>query len=126
MENPSEQDRAPEVLEDVTDGPETVPDPADDTAPDVPAGTHQHGPSGLPLYTCHKTVEAFKIAAIRPLANGEVMLIGYNAAHSHRESVAYVDKHHPQVGGYYVRYQDGYSSWSPTEAFESGYTLETL
>ena len=26
-------------------------------------------------------------------------------------------------GGYYVRYPDGYESWSPAEAFEEGYTL---
>ena len=26
-------------------------------------------------------------------------------------------------GGYYVRYPDGYESWSPAEAFEDGYTL---
>lgn len=26
------------------------------------------------------------------------------------------------VGGYYVRYEDGYESWSPSEAFEKGYT----
>lgn len=26
------------------------------------------------------------------------------------------------LGGYYVRYQDGYESWSPAEAFEEGYT----
>lgn len=26
------------------------------------------------------------------------------------------------AGGYYVRYQDGYESWSPAKAFEEGYT----
>ena len=25
--------------------------------------------------------------------------------------------------GYYVVYEDGYASWSPSAAFESGYTL---
>ena len=34
----------------------------------------------------------------------------------------YVKKHNPQAGGYYVVYEDGYKSWSPAEAFESGYT----
>src|SRR5574337_752560 len=34
---------------------------------------------------------------------------------------AYLRRHDPQVGGYYVRYPDGYESWSPAEAFESGY-----
>jgi len=26
------------------------------------------------------------------------------------------------LGGYYVRYEDGYESWSPAKAFEEGYT----
>lgn len=34
----------------------------------------------------------------------------------------YMDKHNPQVGGYYVVYADGYKSWSPAQAFEEGYT----
>lgn len=25
--------------------------------------------------------------------------------------------------GYYVRYEDGYESWSPAKAFEEGYTV---
>jgi len=33
----------------------------------------------------------------------------------------YLKKHQPKVGGYYVVYPDGYKSWSPAEAFESGY-----
>lgn len=36
---------------------------------------------------------------------------------------AYVRKHNPQVGGYYVVYADGYESFSPAQAFEEGYTL---
>lgn len=46
---------------------------------------------------------------------------------------AFWEKHKPQAGGYYVVYEDGYKSFSPAEAFESGYTrvgekveLETL
>lgn len=31
-------------------------------------------------------------------------------------------KHDPHVGGYFVRYDDGYESFSPAAAFESGYT----
>lgn len=34
---------------------------------------------------------------------------------------AYVRKHEPKMGGYYVVYADGYRSWSPAAAFESGY-----
>jgi hypothetical protein len=35
----------------------------------------------------------------------------------------YVIKHSPQVGSYYVRYENGYESCSPAKAFEDGYTL---
>jgi hypothetical protein len=35
----------------------------------------------------------------------------------------YIAKHNPQVGGYFVEYDDGYHSFSPAEAFEAGYTL---
>jgi hypothetical protein len=38
-------------------------------------------------------------------------------------SKEYNDKHAPEIGGYYVLYDDGYESWSPAAAFESGYTL---
>lgn len=34
----------------------------------------------------------------------------------------YMIKHKPYVGGYYVVYEDGYKSFSPADAFESGYT----
>jgi len=33
----------------------------------------------------------------------------------------YVHKHKPQMGGYYVKYKDGYESFSPADAFEDGY-----
>lgn len=35
----------------------------------------------------------------------------------------YFLKHKPEAGGYYVQYQDGYTSYSPAQAFEEGYTL---
>ena len=35
---------------------------------------------------------------------------------------AYLRKHNPQAGGYYVVYADGYKSFSPAEPFEDGYT----
>lgn len=28
----------------------------------------------------------------------------------------------PQLGDYYVVYEDGYASWSPAKAFEEGYS----
>jgi hypothetical protein len=37
-------------------------------------------------------------------------------------SLEYMRKHKPFAGGYYVRYADGYESFSPPAAFETGYT----
>jgi len=34
-----------------------------------------------------------------------------------------ISKHNPQIGWYYVVYEDGYVSFSPPDAFEGGYTL---
>lgn len=36
-------------------------------------------------------------------------------------SMDYINKHTPKEGGYYVRYEDGYESWSPAAVFEKGY-----
>ena len=33
---------------------------------------------------------------------------------------AYMNKHRPVAGGYYVVYEDGYKSFSPADAFEKG------
>lgn len=38
-----------------------------------------------------------------------------------RVDADYLSKHKPEVGGYYVVYDDGYKSWSPAKAFEEGY-----
>ncbi len=78
-------------------------------------------------YQSHKVVEAFKIDGIESTertADGEFTTYLF-ANREHQEVTvdrAYMDKHQPQVGGYYVRYADGYESWSPAEAFEEGYT----
>jgi hypothetical protein len=88
----------------------------------------------LPRYRCHKEVWALKIKAIeqapanqeqeRMHAGGDWLLIPENTSYGpvcvgHDE---YVLRHKPEVGGYYVVYQDGYKSYSPAAAFESGYT----
>jgi hypothetical protein len=36
---------------------------------------------------------------------------------------AFILKHNPQPGGYFIVYEDGYQSYSPAKAFEEGYTL---
>ena len=72
-------------------------------------------------YKSHKEVEAFQIVKIIPLPSlKRTDLVGTGIGVT--VSQAYIDKHKPAVGGYYVRYADGYESWSPAEAFVAGYT----
>lgn len=77
----------------------------------------------MPRYQCHKKVHALKIAGIRPVVGGAAILTpaedGYAPFDVDQE---YVAKHKPQVGGFYVVYDDGYRSYSPSQAFEEGYT----
>ena len=81
--------------------------------------------AAMPRYKCHKEVWALKIASVRnPLSGGSAGIItpaddGYAPF---EVEAAYFDKHKPQEGGYYVVYDDGYKSFSPASAFESGYT----
>lgn len=86
----------------------------------------------MPRYQSHKIVHALKIRAIETILDDDMEPAtslgatitpnedGYAPFHV---DAAYVEKHDPQAGGYYVVYPDGYKSYSPAEAFESGYTL---
>jgi len=85
----------------------------------------------LPRYQCHKQVRAAKIremlrelpwSAVDPEACAAVLRFVYDAHALVIVSKAYLDKHQPQAGGYYVIYDDGYESYSPAGPFESGYT----
>ena len=73
----------------------------------------------LQKYESHKTVRAFKTSEIRRTLRG--VILQSSEGHEVEVSKSYLDKHDPKVGGYYVRYEDGYESWSPAEAFEDGY-----
>lgn len=78
----------------------------------------------LPRYRCHKEVDAVLIGDMHGGA-GVVSTILVPADDSYDVIVVtrgYVTKHQPHIGGYYVRYADGYESFSPAEAFEQGYT----
>ncbi len=79
----------------------------------------------LPRWRSHKIVEADKITGVLDeprrwvLACGAIVdvLPGLQARVPPGENglaLAY--------GGYYVRYSDGFESWSPAKAFEEGYT----
>ena len=72
-------------------------------------------------YRSFKVVEAFRIYTIENPSDDEVRLVGDGVEET--VDVGWFVKHGPEVGGYFVRYQDGYRSYSPAEAFASGYRL---
>jgi hypothetical protein len=87
-------------------------------------------------FQSHKIVEAAKIVAVddsmnSPTADRRVyrLQVGEGALEFVDVDAAWVARHSPNtmpdalVGGYVVSYPgDGYLSWSPAEAFETGYT----
>lgn len=88
----------------------------------------------LPKYKCHKEVHAIKIASIKHGHDKEGNA-KFNSCVFYPDDKAYEpievlgDWCYSKVPldtedcGYLVVYADGYKSWSPTEAFEEGYTL---
>ncbi|HAZ3479048.1 TPA: hypothetical protein J1X14_003519 [Escherichia coli] len=87
----------------------------------------------MPRYQCHKKVWALKISLVdhkpNPDNTGKSGASSYGAIlHPEDKSYApfdvspeFIGKHKPTDGGYFVVYEDGYQSYSPAEAFESGY-----
>ena len=67
---------------------------------------------GCPMKTfdCVKTVSAGRIVFV-----GEVVL-GLEGGCDVIVGDDFIAKHRPVVGGYYVKYEDGYASYSPASA----------
>lgn len=76
----------------------------------------------LPRWQCHKRVTAAQIQRVEMLTDGGAVL-HFPAGQHGRVSSAYMERCRPEEGGYWVRYDDDYESYSPKEAFEDGYTL---
>ena len=77
----------------------------------------------MPRYRSHKKVWALKIFAISSNADGSAMITPEEEGYApFLVDVAYMSKHSPSLGGYFVVYDDGYKSFSPAKAFEEGYT----
>ena len=88
-------------------------------------------PTELRKYRCHKVVDAFKIGKILsgdiaqnrdPDSPRIAILAGDEGLPQVSVPESFLAKHNPEVGGYYVRYEDEYQSYSPAKAFEAGYT----
>lgn len=75
----------------------------------------------LPRYQSHKVVQAAKITGID--REGFRLLLDDTQVEAWVVVGEYwLDRHNPEVGGYFVMYDDGYSSYSPADAFEKGHT----
>lgn len=76
----------------------------------------------MKTYISHKTVQAAKIKAAERQADGRwhLMLDG-NIPETTTIDEAGRFRITEEDMGYYVRYSDGYVSWSPTKPFEEGY-----
>lgn len=83
-------------------------------------------------YKCHEVVHAGKIISMKPSMSAVDYVILKIEDHGPIEvdrnheiwmvDRAYMDKHKPKVGGYFILYEDSYRSFSPAETFENGYT----
>lgn len=94
----------------------------------------------IPQYRSHKLVRAFKVTELAPAPiNFDAMrmkdineMLVYGCENGRRVYVARVNKiewlnripegSYP-TDGYFVQYEDNFQSWSPSKAFEEGYTL---
>lgn len=72
----------------------------------------------LPQYQCHKKVHALQISYV-----GVATLYVHGTFAPIEVGEKWISKYKPEAGGYYVLYDDGYTSFSPKEAFEDGYSL---
>lgn len=75
-------------------------------------------------YKCHKEVEAQKIVDMHNISQNPERDYDIKLDDESVVTVTWgwMQKHVPHIGGYYVVYADGYTSFSPAEAFEEGYT----
>lgn len=80
----------------------------------------------LPRYRCHKIVRAAKITGIAVEIDESGARLHFGEIGGFKDvDVVWLGKHGTtdMVGGYYVVYDDGYTSFSPGKAFEEGYTI---
>ena len=79
----------------------------------------------MPRYQSHKHVWALKIAAIEINQDTSATIAPADdryAPFDTKEGFGERFKGSEDDLGYFVQYQDGYQSWSPSKAFEEGYT----
>lgn len=80
--------------------------------------------AGMPAYRSFKVLRAIKILMLDSTPDGGADITpSEDGVQPFHVSAEYVTKHTPHVSGYFVVYADGYESFSPAQAFESGYAL---
>lgn len=72
-------------------------------------------------YKCHKIVEADQIIQISQSEN-KVWLKGDSMDTSTGVPQDFFARGVPNIGDYFVVYENNYVSWSPKKVFEDGYT----
>lgn len=80
-------------------------------------------PPPLPKFRCHKVVQAALIAAIQVSDTHVDLILDPSDGRDqfvHRVSHLWARRHLPEAGGYLVRHENGYESYSPARAFEQG------
>jgi len=80
----------------------------------------------MPRYECHKKVWALKIKAADVETDGGTITPEDDGFAPFRVNAEWWSERFKPSGddlGYYVVYDGGYKSWSPSDAFEEGYTL---
>jgi hypothetical protein len=79
----------------------------------------------LPRWKCHKVVHAIKLASVEFIPGTST--VNLHPAEPEYPTLVRAGPFSRRVPagsdpGYFVVYPDGYESWSPTKAFEEGYT----
>jgi hypothetical protein len=80
----------------------------------------------MPRYQCHKKVWALRLSDVEINNDtGEARLTPMGRVYAPFDAPdGWSKRYHGSDDdtGYYVVYDDGYASWSPTKAFEDGYS----
>lgn len=76
----------------------------------------------LQQWKCHKVVQAGKISLMAADQEKGVLMIHAQPSNMpFSVPLDFLQRHSPEIGGYFVVYEDGYLSYSPADAFELGY-----
>lgn len=82
----------------------------------------------LPAYICHKKVRAARILEVvldnvdPPLMGTLLLEIPGQPIYQHRIAAGWIERHQAEIGGYFLQYEDGYTTYCHGNSFESAYS----